>query len=153
MLYCYVAIFFASNVQDADGSVSTALAFFDSKNHCKKSWRHKISELLLENGNISDDVSVMLYEMYLYKHGGGENFDSDKIGKLYKEFVCFIIVGLKINVSNVVQAFHKRNIVSDWVKKELLEYLDDEYGCPCSTPEASICINQRKYSTVRAVND
>ena len=36
MLYCYVAIFFASNVQDADGSVSTALAFFDSKNHCKK---------------------------------------------------------------------------------------------------------------------
>lgn len=64
-----------------------------------------------------------------------------------------MIVRLKSNVSNVVQAFHKRNIVSDWVKKELSEYLDDEYACPCSTPEASICINQRKYSTVRAVND
>ena len=65
------------------------------------------AKLLLENSSISKDTVVLLGEMYLQKsveYCGGEFFGSSISNELYKSVMCFMIIGLKENLSYVVQA-------------------------------------------------
>ena len=43
--------------------------------------------------------------------------------ELHGGVVCFIIVGLERNVRYVLRTLPVKNIVGDWVKNELLDYL------------------------------
>ena len=67
----------------------------------------KAVKLLLETGQISNDIIVIIDEMYLQKciqYTGGEYLGSDEEGKLYKGIVVFTIQGLKQSVPVVVKA-------------------------------------------------
>ena len=58
----------------------------------------KYAQALKNDGEISEDICLLLDEMYLQKceeYFGGELTGSDENGELYKAIVCFMIVGLK----------------------------------------------------------
>ena len=60
---------------------------------------------LKENGNISGDVILLFDEMYLQKceeYVGGKTVGTDEDGKLYKEVVCFMIIGLKNYIPYII---------------------------------------------------
>jgi hypothetical protein len=87
----------------------------------------KTAKLLRENGSISDDVILILDEMYLQKceeYFAGESIGADEKGELYKGVVCFMIVGLKNNIPYVVKALPEKEITGKWLKDELLGCLN-----------------------------
>ena len=87
----------------------------------------KAAKLLLENSSISKDTVVLLGEMYLQKsveYCGGEFFGSSISNELYKSVMCFMIIGLKENVSYVVQAAPVTFINRELWKDELLNCLE-----------------------------
>ena len=87
----------------------------------------KAARLLLENSSISKDMVALLDEMYLQKYVeycGAELFGSNINNELYKSIVCFMIIGLKENVSFVVKAVPVTFISSELLKDELLNCLE-----------------------------
>ena len=65
------------------------------------------AKALLINGNISSDVMLLFDEMYLVKceeYVGGKSYGVDPDGNLFRGLVCFMIVGLKNNVSFVIKS-------------------------------------------------
>ena len=86
----------------------------------------KAANLLKDNGSISDDVILIVDEMFLQKceeYIAGESYFADEQGELYKGVVCFIIVGLKSNIPYVVKALTEKQITGEWLKDELLACL------------------------------
>ena len=83
----------------------------------------KAAKLLIENSSISKDIVVLFDEMHLQKCVeccGGEVFDSNINNELYNSILCFMIIGLKENVSYVVKATLVTFINSELLKDELL---------------------------------
>ena len=85
----------------------------------------KAANLLKDNGSISDDVILIVNEMFLQKceeYIAGESYGTDEQGEPYKGVVCFMIVGLKSNIPYVVKALPEKQIIGEWLKDELLAY-------------------------------
>ena len=62
---------------------------------------------LQDNCSISVDVILIFDEIYLQKckeFSGGESFGTDDKGYPNKGMVCFMVVGLKTNVSYVIKS-------------------------------------------------
>ena len=73
----------------------------------------KCANALRIEGKISEDVFMILDEMYLQKSlecFGGEMIDCDDEGELYKGIVCFMIVGLKESILYVIKSLPETNI-------------------------------------------
>ena len=71
----------------------------------------KAITLLREKGEISDDIILMVDEMYNQKatqYQSGEYVGVDNDGRLYKGVVDFMIAGLKKSIPYVVQALPGR---------------------------------------------
>ena len=86
----------------------------------------KAENLLKDNGSISDDVILIVDEMFLQKceeYIAGESYGADEQGELCKGMVCFMIVGLKSNIPSVVKALPEKQITGEWLKDELLACL------------------------------
>ena len=88
----------------------------------------KAAQRLLKIGSISRDYYVILIfdEMYLQKSeefSGGESIGADEDGELFKDVVCFIIVGLQSNVPCIIKASPEKTITWEWIKCEVLECL------------------------------
>ena len=67
----------------------------------------KAAKFLREQNKLSNDVVLMVDEMYLEKsceYDGGNYIGADSDGKLYKGLVAFMIIGLKRNVPYVIRA-------------------------------------------------
>ena len=61
----------------------------------------RCANALCIGGKISEDVCMIIDEMYLqksYEYFGGEMIGCDNEGELYKGIVCFMIVGLKESI-------------------------------------------------------
>ena len=63
-----------------------------------------------EKGHISSDVILMVDEMFLQK---------DEEGELYKGIACFMIVGLKKSVPQVIQAIPEITITGEWLPEKI----------------------------------
>ena len=81
---------------------------------------YKIAEKLRVQAEISDDVTLMMDEMYLRKlaqyHGGkyvGENDNEE----LYSGIVNFMIVGLKQSIPFVVKSCPETKVSGAWLKE------------------------------------
>ena len=62
---------------------------------------------LQDNNCISVDVILIFDEIYLQKcekYSGGESIETDDKGSAYKGMVCFMVVGLKNNVSHAIKS-------------------------------------------------
>ena len=84
----------------------------------------KSCKLLREKGDISEDVILMLDEMYLQKstqYHGGEYIGSNEDGDLYKGVVVLMIVGLKKSVPYVVKTCPETNVSGDLIASEIWE--------------------------------
>ena len=80
-----------------------------------------------QNYFISKNIVVLFDEMYLQKcveYCGGDFFGSNINNELYKSIVCFMIIGLKENLSYVAKAAHVTFINSELLKDELLNCLE-----------------------------
>ena len=69
---------------------------------------------------------LMFDEIYLQKcekYEGGETTGADFSGNIYKGLVCFMIVGLKSNVTFVIMLSPEKKISGEWVKTEILRCL------------------------------
>ena len=87
----------------------------------------KSVKLLKENGNISEDVILMLDEMFLEKceeYSGGKSCGVNEDGELYKGIMGFMIVGLKSSVPYVVKSVPETQITGEFVKESLVECLN-----------------------------
>ena len=81
----------------------------------------RIHRTLKNEGKISEDVCLLFDEMYLQKceeYFGGDLEGCGEDSKLYKGFVCFMIVGLKESVPSVIKSSPKTGISADWLKKK-----------------------------------
>ena len=66
----------------------------------------KTMKVLPENGKISNNCILMVYEMYLEKatqYHSGEYIGADDEENIYKGIVVFMIVGLKESIPYIVQ--------------------------------------------------
>ena len=85
------------------------------------------AKLLLENSSIYKDIVVLFDGIYLQKCVEccrGEIFGSNISNVIYKSTVCFMIIGLKENVSSVVKAAPVIFINSKLLKDGLLNCLE-----------------------------
>ena len=81
----------------------------------------------MKDSKISEDICLLFDEMYLQKceeYFGGELIGSDENGELYKETVCFMIVGLKESIPYMVKSSLEITINAAWLRDELFECLD-----------------------------
>ena len=79
--------------------------------------------------------------MYLQKceeYFGSGSIGCSVDGNLYKGLVCFMIFGLKESVLYVIKSSPQTGISTDWLKNEVLEYLDVLIKCSFNT-RAIIC--------------
>ena len=63
-------------------------------------------------------------EIYLQKceeYSGGESIGTDDKGSAYKGMVCFMVVGLKNNVSHVIKSVPEKELSGKWLSDELLD--------------------------------
>ena len=77
---------------------------------------------LLETGQISKDVIMMVDEMYLQKcvrYVGGDYLGSDDEGNFFKGIVVFMIQGLQQSVSVVVKACPEISVRGEWLASEM----------------------------------
>ena len=87
----------------------------------------KAVKLLLETGQISNDIIVIIDEMYLQKciqYTGGEYLGSDKEGKLYKGIVVFMMQWLKQSVPVVVKACPEVAVKGEWLSNEMSDCIE-----------------------------
>ena len=83
----------------------------------------KSAKLLLKNGKMSQDVCVILDEMFLQKcaeFSGG----TITIGELYKSVSCFMINSFKDNISYIIKAIPVVKIDSNWLNNAIIETLN-----------------------------
>ena len=86
----------------------------------------KSAKMLKANGNISEDVILMLDEMYLQKceeYSGGKSYGANEEGELFKGVMGFMIVGLQSSVPYIVKTLPETQITGDFVKEALLDCL------------------------------
>ena len=79
---------------------------------------------LLINDKISSDVILLFDEMYLEKceeYVGGKSYGVDPDGNLFRGLVCFMIVGLKKNVSFVIKSVPETKISGKMLQDELTD--------------------------------
>ena len=84
----------------------------------------KAVKLLLEQGQISKDVVLLLDKMYVQKclqYHDGRVYGSDAEGKLCKGIMAFLIVGLKNNIPFVIKSIPKSKIEGQWLAEEIDE--------------------------------
>ena len=77
----------------------------------------KCAKSLKSQGVISEDVVLMLYEIYLQKckeYCGGEIIGANKNNELYKGLLSLMIIGLKENVPYIIKSVPERNIDGKW---------------------------------------
>ena len=82
----------------------------------------KAVKLLLETGQISNDIIMINDEMYLQKciqYTGGEYLGSDDEENLCKGIAVFMIQGLKQSVPVVVKACPETAIKGEWLANEM----------------------------------
>ena len=85
------------------------------------------AKLLLAKGRISEDVILMIDEMYLHKseeYHGSEIVGCDEDGKLYKALVGFMIVGLKQSIPCIIKSIPETKIKGEWLKEEILKSIE-----------------------------
>ena len=73
----------------------------------------KTAQALLQARTISTDVMLLFDEMYLQKteeYVGGGSYGVDEEGNMYKGVICFMIVGLRKNVSYVIKSVMETKI-------------------------------------------
>ena len=82
----------------------------------------KVVRLLKTNGEISEDLIVMMDEMYLQKgvqYHGGRWYGSDEKGELYKGIIAIMIQGLKNSLPFVIKVIPEVTLRGDWLSDEL----------------------------------
>ena len=87
----------------------------------------KSDKLLLAKGRISEDVILMIDEIYLQKseeYHCGEIVGCDEEGKLYKGLVGFMIVGLKQLIPYIIKSIPETKIEGEWLKEEILKSIE-----------------------------
>ena len=92
----------------------------------------KCAKSLKSQGVTSEDVVLMLDEMYLQKceeYCGGEIIGANENNELYKGILSFIIVGLKENVPYIIKSVPERNIDGEWTKEQILDSLKTLKNC------------------------
>ena len=83
---------------------------------------------LKENGDLCEDIILMVDEMYLQKgtqFHGGDYIGEDEYGELYKGVVVFMITGLKQTVPTVIKACPETTIEGEWLANEISSCLED----------------------------
>ena len=91
----------------------------------------KAVKLLRERGEISEDVMVLVDEMYLQKscqYHSGDFVGDDEEGNLYKGIVVFMVVGLKKSVSYVVKAIPEIKVTGDLVANGIKQVIESLTG-------------------------
>ena len=86
------------------------------------SWN--VAEKLRKDGEISDDVTLMVDEMFLRKlaqYFAGDYVGENEDGELFSGIVCFMIVGLKQSIPFVVKSCPETKVTGEWLKKQLDE--------------------------------
>ena len=81
--------------------------------------------------------------MYLQKsqeYFGGEMIGGDDEGELYKDIICFMIVGSKESIPYVIKSSPETNIDANWLKTELLDSLKIPSNCGFRV-KAIVCDN------------
>ena len=78
---------------------------------------------LQDNNCISEDVIFFFDKIYLQKceYSGGESIGTDDKGSAYKGMVCYMVVGLKNNVSHVLKSVPEKELIGKWLSNELLD--------------------------------
>ena len=82
----------------------------------------KAVKLLLETGQISKDVIMMVDEMYIQKcvqYIGGDYLVSDDEGNLFKGIVVFMIQGLQQSVPVFVKTCPEISVRGEWLASEM----------------------------------
>ena len=82
----------------------------------------KAVKILLETGQISNDIIIIIDEMYLQKciqYTGGEYLGSNDEGNLYKGIAAFMIQGLKKSVPVVVKACPEIAVKNELLANEM----------------------------------
>ena len=85
------------------------------------------AKLLLAKGRISEDVILMIDEMYLQKseeYHGCEIVGCDEEGKLYKGLIGFMIVSLKQSIPYIIKSIPETKIEGKWLKEEILKGIE-----------------------------
>ena len=84
----------------------------------------KAITLLCEKGEISDDIILMVDEMYIQKatqYQSSKYVGVDNDGRLYKSVVAFMIASLKKSIPYVVQALPEVTFNGTWLAKKISE--------------------------------
>ena len=84
-------------------------------------------KLLLDTGQISNDIIMIIDEMYLQKciqYTGGEYLGSDDERNLYKGISAFMIQRLKQSVPVVVKACPEIAVKGEWLANEMSDCLE-----------------------------
>ena len=94
-------------------------------------------------GKISEDVVLMLDEMFLQKveeYCGGKLIGADDNNELYKGFVAFMIVGMKDIVPYVIKASPDTTITGEWLQEQIKDCLNTLKSCGFNV-RAIVCDN------------
>ena len=86
----------------------------------------------MKNLRKKKDVCIIFDKVYLQKsqeYFRGEMIGCDDEGELHKGIVCFMIVGLKESIWYMIKSLPETNIDANWIKTELLDYLEILYNC------------------------
>ncbi len=88
----------------------------------------KAVKLLLEKGEIDNDVVLLLDEMHLQKeesYQGGNMVGKNEDGEVYQGILNYMIVGIRKNIPFVVRAVPEVTVNGPLVRKHIDEVLDD----------------------------
>ena len=126
----YIKIFPPFKVQGADGRISNALALSSSKNLCRKSWCHEIYKIFERKRkhfwrcyyNSRWHVFTTVWGVLWW----GNLWFWQSWGTVYKDSMFYDYWIEEQHSIYVVKTLRERNIIGDLVKKELLNYLNDE---------------------------
>ena len=94
-------------------------------------------------GKISEDVVLMLDEMFLQKveeYCGGKSIGANENNELYKGLVAFMIVGMKENVPYVIKASPDTAITGEWLQEQIKDCLKTLKSCGFNV-RAIVCDN------------
>ena len=85
---------------------------------------YKTAQLLKNNGSISEDVILLFDEIYIQQceeYVAGECFGAAEDSQLYKGVVCFMVVGLRKNVSYVLHMVPETRISGELLQNEIVK--------------------------------
>ena len=87
----------------------------------------KAVKLYLETGQISNDIILIIDEMYLQKciqYTSGEYLGSDEEGKLYKGIVFFYDTGTKTICPCCCKSLYEIAVKGEWLANEMLDCIE-----------------------------